>query len=331
MTLKSVTPKTTLAVLAALALLAVASGTASAAPLPCGSTIAADTTLDADVSGCTGDALVVTADGVTLDLGGHVVEGTIAVTGHDRVTVRNGSVHEGDVALDGTREASVTGLHVEGGFISCVSSEGCDITWNVVRSGGIAVARSAAGAGSVIRWNLVKRAPGAGISVSQTSGVGVLGNLVRNGQTGIQLNHADELEVAGNVVVDEDGAGIEGSFGAASTFVRNLVARNGGDGLALDTWSGPTKITRNLLAFNGGDGLRAETVAHWTVSRNLATKNAAAGFAIGGAVTDALLAHNSATRNGALGIDAAPAVVDGGGNRAYRNGAAAQCAGVACR
>jgi len=330
-TLKSSTAKTTLAVLLALALLAPAGGTAAAAPLSCGATVAADTTLDADVSGCAGEALVVTADGVTLDLGGHVVEGTIAVTGHDRVTVRDGSVHDGDVVLDGTRDGTVTGLHVEGGSISCVSSAGCDITWNLVRSGGIAVARSAAGSGSIVRWNLVKRPPGAGISVSQATGVAVLGNLVRNGETGMQLSHAGDLEIAGNVVVDEDGVGIAGSFGGPATFVRNLLARNGGDGLALSFWSGPTRIAHNAFVLNGGDGLHADTVADLTVTRNLALKNAGEGISIGGQVTGVSLAHNLAARNGALGIKAARAVADRGRNRARRNDTAAQCAGVRCR
>ena len=56
---------------------------AAAAPpqgtLACGTTITKNTVLRADITGCTGPGLIIGANGVTLDLGGHVVSGA-AVT-----------------------------------------------------------------------------------------------------------------------------------------------------------------------------------------------------------------------------------------------------------
>src|SRR3954447_17846219 len=70
-------------------------------PLACGDTIAVDTRLTADLVDCPGDGVVIGADGITLDLNGHRIDGDAAgdeigidVEGHRGVTVANGSVRE---------------------------------------------------------------------------------------------------------------------------------------------------------------------------------------------------------------------------------------------
>jgi parallel beta-helix repeat protein len=86
-------------------------GTAAGDTLACGSVITTDTTLSADIGPCDGIGLVVDADGITIDLGGHSVTGNavarstgpsggpfdkdqpgILVRRHTGVTVQNGSV-----------------------------------------------------------------------------------------------------------------------------------------------------------------------------------------------------------------------------------------------
>lgn len=75
-------------------------GPAAADHVACGDTISQDTTLDGDVGPCTGDALVVTGDNITLDLGGHTVSADNGEGNHagirlddvSGVTVRNGTV-----------------------------------------------------------------------------------------------------------------------------------------------------------------------------------------------------------------------------------------------
>ena len=64
-----------LAALIAWALLAVLAGQALANHVQCGDVISQDTTLDSDLIDCPGDGLVIGADGITLDLGGHTVDG----------------------------------------------------------------------------------------------------------------------------------------------------------------------------------------------------------------------------------------------------------------
>ena len=305
------------------------SARASTSPVSCGDTVTADTVLRADLTGCTGTALAIGADGVVLDLGGHTVEGAITARGHAGLSVRAGTVR-GDVRFDDVREASVRRLSVRGGSITCVRSAGCTIVQSVVRGGGITIAQSENGISNRIRRNVVRHAPGAGITADRTDTISIDGNVVRDSGIGISTSHAADLEVAGNVLVRNSGTGLSGSFGSAASFVRNHIASNGGDGISLRTWGGDTLIARNMVRRNRGNGILGAAVAHWSVIGNLAARNGAAGIAITGAVEDATLAHNTARRNGRLGIDAAKGVTDGGGNRAHANAGAAQCAGIAC-
>jgi hypothetical protein len=76
----------------------------------CGDTIVADTILDRDVVDCPNNGIVIGADGITLDLNGHLIDGDatpfaacrrrqfcdtgVVNDGHDGVTVRDGSVRQ---------------------------------------------------------------------------------------------------------------------------------------------------------------------------------------------------------------------------------------------
>src|SRR6185503_18960422 len=82
---------------------------ANAVTLSCGQTITQDTTLDSDLVDCPGDGVVIGAPGITLDLGGHLIDGAgfgagfqgvDDTAGHDAVTVTGGTVQE---FFDGVR------------------------------------------------------------------------------------------------------------------------------------------------------------------------------------------------------------------------------------
>jgi hypothetical protein len=297
--------------------------------LSCGDTVTADTVLRGDIVGCSGTALVIGADGVRLDLGGHTVDGAILASDRADVTVVNGEVH-GDVRFESIRRGNVRRLKVRRGSIACLRSAGCTVVRNVVTGGGIAICQSEIGVPNRVRGNLVRRAPGAGITATRTDTVSIAGNIVRDSGIGMEASHAADLRIARNLIVDNRGDGLSGSFGSAAHIVQNVIARNGSDGISLRTWGGETLMERNLVYRNGGNGILGAAVAHWTVRRNAAIANGAAGIAITGAVDDAELTRNRARRNRGLGIDAGQGVTDGGGNRAAANGAAAQCAGIAC-
>jgi parallel beta-helix repeat protein len=64
------------------------------------------------------------------------------------------------------------------------------------------------------------------------------------------------------------------------------------------------------------------------VSRNRANRNGDDGIEIESSGTTVI--ENSADRNADLGIEAVQGTVDGGGNKARRNGNALQCLNVLC-
>jgi hypothetical protein len=88
--------------------LALSAGQASANHVGCGDTITADTTLDGDLLDCPSNGILIGADGISLDLNGHTIEGDGELTedcpegepcdlgvlsdGHAGVTIRDGSV-----------------------------------------------------------------------------------------------------------------------------------------------------------------------------------------------------------------------------------------------
>jgi parallel beta-helix repeat protein len=118
----------------------------------------------------------------------------------------------------------------------------------------------------------------------------------------------------------------------------NFVARTQQDGiriLDLDTADpanavpNRTQVRGNVVRDTAGDGIRVDAATDGTVLEH----NYAFGAGDDGIHVDstgARLTSNAAFFNHDLGIEAAPGVTDGGGNRAHRNGNPAQCTGVAC-
>jgi parallel beta-helix repeat protein len=296
----------------------------------CGTVIRADTVLDSDIGRCRDAALEVGADGVTLDLGGHSVRGAIVARGRRDLRIADGTV-VGDVILENVKRASVRRLRVRRGSIECLRSAGCAIAANVLTGGGIVVDRSAIGVPNRVRGNLVSGAQSAAITVSRSDTTQVTRNVARASELGIVLGHAADLLIARNRISGSAETGLTGYFGTSAVIVDNLISGNGGDGISLRTWGGETQIARNVAIRNRGSGISGSFVAHWRVAGNVASLNGATGIVIGGSVDQATLIANRAERNGGLGIDAAPGVLDGGANRAFLNGAPAQCAGIACR
>ena len=70
---------------------------APASAAVCGDTITEDTTLTSDVLGCEGTALVVTGDGVDLDLAGHKVQGVLVLNEATGPVIHGGTI-EGGIA-----------------------------------------------------------------------------------------------------------------------------------------------------------------------------------------------------------------------------------------
>lgn len=89
----------------------------------------------------------------------------------------------------------------------------------------------------------------------------------------------------------------------------------------------------NLVRAAGADGIQVDlegagVVDGTVLDRHISSRAGDDGIDVRSAST--VLRQNVAIRNGALGIRAVSGIVDGGGNRAVRNGDPRRCLFVAC-
>lgn len=212
----------------------------------CGQEIAQSTTLTHDLTDCPADGLVITQPGVTLDLGGHRVDGTgsgvgIAVDNLENVSIRNGIVREFTtgvrafwseaVNVSGVRVVrTADGIAVEGGNYPVVSS-------NEVGDNG------------------------RGIILADTWNATVSANRAWGNEIGIAVvSQADATVLSDNRSNRNDGTGIYVSE-SFTHLVRNLARHNRGHGIEIFDGSGEQEFTAlyrlgaNKATYNGGLGI----------------------------------------------------------------------------
>jgi hypothetical protein len=148
----------------------------------------------------------------------------------------------------------------------------------------------------------------------------------RNASTGISVTGKSNVVSGNRVFLNTNG--IVG-FGAGSQYTNNVLQSNSAVGLNTDN---AASISGNK-ALNNNEGIvfSNNTGASLTVTNNLANGNQAGGLDQGaGDPTVVTLAGNQAFFNAHLGISAQGGVIDGGKNKADKNGTAAQCTNVVC-
>jgi nitrous oxidase accessory protein NosD len=285
-----------LPLIAAAALACGAAPAAAATTVHCGEEISQDTRVANDLLNCPRTALTVTADDVTLDLGGHLVDGTnapgsegIAVDGHSDVRIVNGTVRDfrfNGVALRNSKRGVVEGLTIrqigEGGQDGEDVSAGIlvdgsddvrllhDSVSNAVtawQSDGIDVLGSErvlveASEASHDAWNglVLFQSPGSRVTANRTAG---------NQNSGISVIDSPSVTVAGNTSSDQvnpDTAGIVLFATTRDTAVGNRLT---GNNLGIDLENGTTASNvfgNDVSGF--GDGIGVLDSDHNTVTRN---------------------------------------------------------------
>lgn len=268
------------AILVSLLTLGTVSVGTAAAQVGCGATIATTTRLTSDVGPCPGDGLVVTGNGITLDLAGHRVFGTsaegnsagIRLRDVKGVTVRRGSVDNFDAGVaivrgSGNRVQSLTvhdndsaqfvadnrRLAELGDGIAVLSSSYNQIQGNVVRHNGpfsgIAL--------------LAETDPSTGaITGPPPSNNLISGNLIQDNSiddpcpsSGV-INPGTDFErhcSPGEGIFNEDiGLRVEGPGANHNTVVGNLIEGSGRDGVYFSNndVEGNPPNTDNLVQYN---------------------------------------------------------------------------------
>jgi parallel beta-helix repeat protein len=275
-------------------------GTAGAGvpALHCGSTITKSATLSADLTNCPGTGLVVGADGITLDLGGHSISGTnapggegIASDGHAGVQIRNGTISD----------FKLNGVGIRGGRRSVVSR--------------LVIRRIGAG-GS-------ENEPAAGILVKDSPGSEVVANVVSNDVQAFQSDGVDVLGSAGTVVSGNrltdnnwDGLVLIGSPG--SRVSGNALSGNGNNGVEVNGASDSTSVTGNHADANTQIGIVVGSGRSMRVAGNSAKGNDTGLFFFD--LHDSVIALNQTSGNND-GLDLAGGQFGSDGNRVVANDA----------
>ncbi len=280
--------------------------------LDCGVEITEDTTLDGDLACASGPALVVAADNVTLDLGGHTVSGDAqAPTGGPGILLRSVS---GCTVRNGTVEHFQAGVVIAGGERNVV--EGLTVQDNIGPADGdfgdgivLDASTDSRIAGNTVRRN----GPFSGISLVE----GCHGNEIRdNVVTDNNMLHAGQPS-AGR---QDMGIRLEGPAANDNKVVGNTVTGSGSSGIVvlptcvnLDACAETppnegNEVAGNTVNHNGtsgrGDGIKLFNVPNPvaptrnTIIHNIANGNATAGISVDEGATDNRIARNSAHTNG---------------------------------
>jgi parallel beta-helix repeat protein len=322
-----------------LAALALGPADAFARHVDCGDRITRDVRLDSDLVNCPGNGLTVGADGVTIDLGGHVVDGTgrgVGVLngywgdGHRDVTIRGGSVRGFKVGVrSGARGTIVAGLRVTrnaSGGIALRSRE-CRVERNFVSNNGYGHGIFVGGVSQCrIVANRVSGHLGAGIEVSRSRAHRIERNRVSgNRQAGILLAGTAGVRVERNRVHGNDGPGVWLFDGAtANQVLENMLAANltgvsvtlegtenliQGNTVSASRQSGirlaetgtGNAVVDNLVVISGQDGIGLSESPDARVERNAVHDSRGDGIVVRTAA--AALIANTSSHNGDDGID----------------------------
>jgi parallel beta-helix repeat protein len=319
--------------------LALAPADALARHVECGDRVTRDVRLDRDLVNCRGNGLTVAADDITIDLGGHVIDGTGRGTGvfngqwgdgHRDVAIRNGTVRGFKVGVrSGARGTRVAGLTVKrnaaGGI--ALRSRGCRVERNVVADNAYGHGIFVGGvSGCRIVGNRVSGQLGAGIQASRSRAHVIERNRVwENRQAGIMLAGTAGVRAARNTVYANAGPGVFLFDGATANRVSGNTLAGNGDGIVVtfegsgnriedNSVSGSQKagirlsetgpdnvVSGNLVALSGGDGIALRESPGVRVEGNSVHDSRVDGIAVSAGT--ATLIANTASHNGDDGID----------------------------
>jgi nitrous oxidase accessory protein NosD len=230
----------------------------------CGTMVVGDLTLDHDLT-CSGDALVVGADGVRIDLAGHTITGTGTGAG---------------VRIEGQHGVWVTGGQITN-FTAGVlvnDSSGVVIKHMTLWGNGEGVDLQAAARGTTIKESSFydNRARGVMMRGNSADNVVKENSFARNNM-GVALNGTVNATVKENVILSSRAAGVRVNVPAAG----NLVAENTLEGnlsgidfpLTGGAWAVGNAFTENRIS-NNTCGIKGPTAGN-RLSENIFTLNAA--------------------------------------------------------
>ena len=238
----------------------------------CGETITASLRLANSLLDCPGDGLVVGAADLTIDLGGHRIDGVGAESGgvgirnepgFAGVTIRNGLVTQ---FYDGVRLGFAAGTSLSGlrlfyndTGIRLISSDGNEIRNCVATGNDNGFSLEAFSRRNAFVENDASGNGYDGFYVEQSGGTFAGNTASANGAHGFELYTAAGALLKGNAVRANQAAGIVIDLDSTDNVLKgNRSSGNGTHGIEI--FSGARNVlTRNTLEENAGHGIRSDT------------------------------------------------------------------------
>jgi parallel beta-helix repeat protein len=309
-------------------------------PVSCGQVLTHSIHLKNDLTDCPGPGLVIGADHIRVDLGGHVVDGVNNPTangidntgGFDDVTVTHGSIQQFGQGVDlvnasGNRLVHLKISQASGRGIELAASDHTKVSYDTVTATFDGIHLDASTQNRISHDKVFGNTASAIVLITGSNGNTVDHNTTHDDASwGITSDNSVSNTYDHNRVYKNGIAGIEPFHGVNMKITHNTVFSNH-IGIELFTTTGSV-LRANKVRGSDLDGIHTFVGSTGNLLQNNSTRsNGADGID----VTDAgnTLKRNHANRNTGLGIFAAPGNTDGGGNTAHHNGGV-QCAGVTC-
>jgi parallel beta-helix repeat protein len=281
-------PVATILVVAACATTSATIAAADRQRAACGDVITTDTELAANLVDCPGVGLVVGADGITLDLGGHTVDGDgsgddvgIDVSGHHGVTITHGTVREfteGVLVADATDVAvrGVTSTDQAHGGITIDGSDAVTVAGNVVRDSGAGIIVNG-GDRVLVSANRVSGSAFAGITTFGSQGVRIDANTVTTSPTDAAVGLFDGSShnaVTGNRL-SRSGAGVALDNGASDNLVAGNAIAHNDSGVIADVGTHDNRVLHNVVEDSTFEGIAVVGSDGNLIAGNLVARNGA--------------------------------------------------------
>lgn len=247
--------------------------TVGSAPVPrtvsCGQTLTQSTLVQNDLSDCGGNGLVAGADGITIDLGGHTIDGTgqgtgVSVIGRTGVTVTNGTLDQFDLGVDFTDSLGgfATNLVLSGtqwGGVGLYNADNAVVRGNTLTMNEVGMTIQRGTTGALVVANVLTGNPGTGIHITGSTGNRIEDNeIAESSREGIWVQGASGNVVSGNDLYGNDAGGIVVAEGATDNVVQgNTVTATSSAGIEVTGANGNDLIS-NVVSQSGDAGILLE-------------------------------------------------------------------------
>jgi CSLREA domain-containing protein len=324
----------------------------------CGQVLTQSTLVANHLVDCPGDGLVIGAPNITVDLGGHTIDGTalqfsagVRNSGFDSVTITNGVVQEFDYGVllnPGTAFGVVSGmtfqLNITAGLQLTNADDG--VNGNIVRGNTIAgndagIVLADGTQHARLLDNTVSGTAGFGIYLVGASGVRLEGNLITgSSDAGVMLESSRGNTFVDNSIVGAADAALFLMLGSNDNVIRDnrITASEAGvhildsnrnqvldnDASAMSDVgvilenAHDTLIRGNDLRFSSG-GIELSQSSKNRIVENDASEGAGTGISIGNGSLSNVVERNRANANDAEGIYVGDPATPGTGNLIDRN------------